>query len=305
MSRQRHSGPSLFTMVLTTSPRDSHLPWVVEEKQINFVTQVGVRENNETEKVINDLQTRSRDNKTLSPQPPKHMRYCKADGVQRFQSCIKPLWWLLQFLSMIPYRFYRQTGQYELSWYSWEAWRTILTAIYMTVLLAASITGLVIVISTGGSMTLDTDEDAAAIKLAGFILVMQCLVNAWFQLLCMLGTVRRLCRLMNSWCHLAAVFVLDITKGVKLVIIRQLSFLALFWAISITLTILGYPDIFIDVLDTLGLNMLLLPRVWTTLPAPLPQVRYSRRASFHNFFITLSLNFLVKICALSAHEEMT
>ncbi|KAK8400959.1 hypothetical protein O3P69_002623 [Scylla paramamosain] len=221
---------SSITMILTTSPRKSHLPWAIKEKQLNFLTQVEVGKEKEidTEEVINNFATRSSHSGTLSPQRPGHANYCREEGVQRFRTTMRPLWWFIQVLGMVPFRFCQQTGQYELSWFSWAAWRTIFTAVYVTALLAASVTGLVIVLSSGGSVSLDPDEDTAAIKLAGIILMMQCLVNAWIQLLCVIGTVRRLCSLMNSWC------------------------------------------VYISILDALGQTMLLLPKGWTTLPAPLP-----------------------------------
>ena len=192
--------------------------------------------------------------------------------MQQFRTTMRPLWQLLQVLGMVPFRFCQHNGQYELSWCSWAAWRTILTTVYVTTLLAVSVTGLVIVLSSGGSNNLDPDEEIVAIKLAGIILIMQCLINTWIQFLCVMGTVRRLCSLMNSWCLLAADCVLDITKGVKLVLLRQLSFLFLFWSVSITLTLLTYPGVYISILDALGQTMLLLPKDWTTLPTPLPLV---------------------------------
>ncbi|KAK8372958.1 hypothetical protein O3P69_012325 [Scylla paramamosain] len=181
-------------MILTTSPRKSHLPWAIKEKQLNFLTQVEVGKEKEidTEEVINNFATRSSHSGTLSPQRPGHANYCREEGVQRFRTTMRPLWWFIQVLGMVPFRFCQQTGQYELSWFSWAAWRTIFTAVYVTALLAASVTGLVIVLSSGGSVSLDPDEDTAAIKLAGIILMMQCLVNAWIQLLCVIGTLIRL-----------------------------------------------------------------------------------------------------------------
>lgn len=189
----------------------------------------------------------------------------KYHGVQRFQSCIKPMRWLLQVLSLVPYRYNEKNGQYEFSWCSVAAWRTIFTAIYVTVIVAASIIGLV--------MMFIRDEYPTSVSLAGVILIMQCLLNAWVQLLCTLGTARRQCRLMNSWCFIAADSALNITKGMKLVIIRQLSFLAIFWSVSLSLTLFSYPEMIMEILDVLGHNILLLPRSLTLLPAPLPLVR--------------------------------
>ena len=265
---------SSITMVLTTSPRQSCLPWAVEEKQLNFLTQVEIGEDEEIEieEVINNFETRDSDCKTVSPQRQGHTKHCRAERMQQFRTTMRPLWQLLQVLGMVPFRFCQHNGQYELSWCSWAAWRTILTTVYVTTLLAVSVTGLVIVLSSGGSNNLDPDEEIVAIKLAGIILKIQCLINTWIQFLCVMGTVRRLCSLMNSWCLLAADCVLDITKGVKLVLLRQLSFLFLFWSVSITLTLLTYPGVYISILDALGQTMLLLPKDWTTLPTPLPLV---------------------------------
>lgn len=196
----------------------------------------------------------------------------KGDGVQLFQSCIRPIQWLTQVLSLVPYRYNKEKKQYELSWCTWAAWRTVFTAVYLTVLVAASVTGMVMLISRGGTAAMGVDENSAAISLAGVILVMQCLLNAWVQLLCTLGTARRMCRLANSWCSIAANTTLNITRRMKLVILRQLTFLAVFWSVIITLTLLEYPVMLLDILDALGHNMFLLPSTWTTLPSPMPLV---------------------------------
>lgn len=189
----------------------------------------------------------------------------KCQGVQRFQSSIKPMWGLMQAFSLVPFLYNEKSGQYEFSWCSVAAWRTILTAIYVTVIVGASIIGLV--------MMFIREDYPTAVSLAGVILIMQCLLNSWVQLLCILGTARRQCQLMNSWYFIAADNAFDITKGMKLVIIRQLSFLATFWFVSLSMTLFGYPKMMMDILDVLSQNMLLLPKSLTLLPTPLPLVR--------------------------------
>lgn len=195
------------------------------------------------------------------------------NGVQHFQSCIKPMWWLVEVLSLVPYRYNRKKDQYQFSWCSMAVCRTIFTAFYVTVIVATSVIGLVTLVTRGEKSATGGDENPTVVSLAGVILVMQCLVNAWVQLLCILRTVRRQCQLMNSWYYTAGNSALDITKGMKFVIIRQLSFLVIFWSVSLSLTLLGYPEMMMDILDVLAQNMFLLPRSWTMLPAPLPLVR--------------------------------
>ncbi|KAK4297013.1 hypothetical protein Pmani_030531 [Petrolisthes manimaculis] len=187
------------------------------------------------------------------------------------QPKLRPLHTLLQTFGAIPYMYDGRRYQYILTWCSWPAAYTILTTIYMIILLVVAVIGLIPVMT--GTMPLDNNSNVAALKLIGVILLLECVVNALGQLVSNIVFGRRGCRLLNSWHHLIASSQLDPTTGLMSTHIRQLVFLVLFWAANVTMAVLGRPSLVTQLLDGLTLVMLGQPsphqmvRVWMCLVA--------------------------------------
>lgn len=170
------------------------------------------------------------------------------------QPKLRPLQILLRTLGINPYMYDDQRYLYVLTWCSWPATYTILTTGYTILVLVVSLMGLVPLMD--GTKIIDDNSDMAALKLIGIVLVLECVVNACFQLVANMVFSRRACRLFNSWQHLIASTQLNPTCGLLSTHIRQLAFLVLFWAALLTMTVMGRPSFVAHSLDGLALVIL-------------------------------------------------
>ncbi|KAK7067038.1 hypothetical protein SK128_007177 [Halocaridina rubra] len=175
----------------------------------------------------------------------------------------KELWPLrlyLRSLGLIPYTYNKAHEAYRLRWRSLWGIHTLLTALYLTVLVITAIVSIIHLIK-GREMPAE-NINQRAIKLTGMILLSEILFNAWAQFLNVISVSRKICIHLNAWNNLAAASELDLVKSLKKQVIIQILFLSAICISILVMTALEYPKIVLLILDGVAEGMLMIPEVW-------------------------------------------
>nr|XP_053646745.1 uncharacterized protein LOC128698514 isoform X1 [Cherax quadricarinatus] len=186
----------------------------------------------------------------------------KASFPNIFRRSLRPLRMCLRVLSILPFTYNVSRGQYVMKWCTFAFLQSVITAIYLTVLMVTIVVGGVTMFSQSEIHQTQENITIFDIKMLVVLLIGGNLMNAWVQVLSLLYGGQRVCGLLNSWNSLVAATHLDPLKGLQVTMRMQIGLLCGFCVIVLTLSFMEAPDVLVWGLDGVAQTILLVPEEW-------------------------------------------